>query len=406
MKKIVLIIAAMLIGATASLAQDLSGLARFDVSKSSIENKWRGVMLTLGLSQGVPWRVFTLDEPRRLVADFREVDWGDATGLSLDQTDRAGDVRFGQFQPGWSRMVVDLKAPLKLDAAEMRIDEDTGLAELQVDLALVSSAEFSETSGQPETPGWWLPPAAEVAKARMRQSGQEELTVVIDPGHGGIDPGAEHGDQTEKVLMLAMARELKDHLVRTNRMRVVLTRDDDSFVPLEMRVAIARHAEADLFITLHADALGQGQAHGATVYTLSDTASDKASAALAERHDRDDLLAGVDLRGQDDTIANVLMDLAWLENQPRSQAVANAIVLALDQAGTPLHKVPRRSAGFSVLKAPDIPSVLLEVGFLSSTKDRERLLDPEWRANTAAAITSAILSWSQTDAAIGDLVRQ
>ncbi|MDG1430775.1 MAG: N-acetylmuramoyl-L-alanine amidase [Paracoccaceae bacterium] len=406
MKKIVLIIAAMLIGATASLAQDLSGLARFDVSKSSIENKWRGVMLTLGLSQGVPWRVFTLDEPRRLVADFREVDWGDATGLSLDQTDRAGDVRFGQFQPGWSRMVVDLKAPLKLDAAEMRIDEDTGLAELQVDLALVSSAEFSETSGQPETPGWWLPPAAEVAKARMRQSGQEELTVVIDPGHGGIDPGAEHGDQTEKVLMLAMARELKDHLVRTNRMRVVLTRDDDSFVPLEMRVAIARHAEADLFISLHADALGQGQAHGATVYTLSDTASDKASAALAERHDRDDLLAGVDLRGQDDTIANVLMDLAWLENQPRSQAVANAIVLALDQAGTPLHKVPRRSAGFSVLKAPDIPSVLLEVGFLSSTKDRERLLDPEWRANTAAAITSAILSWSQTDAAIGDLVRQ
>ena len=127
---------------------------------------------------------------------------------------------------------------------------------------------------------------------------------------------------------------------------------------------------------------------------------------MAERHDRDDLLAGVDLSGQDDTIANVLMDLAWLENHPRSEAVANAIVLALDQAGTPLHKVPRRAAGFSVLKAPDIPSVLLEVGFLSSAKDRERILDPEWRANTAQAITNAILSWSQTDAAIGELVRQ
>lgn len=406
MKKIIVILLSLIISAGAALAQDLSALARFDAANSSVENKWRGVSLTLGLSQGVPWRVFTIDDPRRLVADFREVDWGDATVLDMEETDRVRGVRFGKFQPGWSRLVMDLKAPLKLDTAEMRIDEATGLAELQVDLTLVSEEEFAQSSGEPETPGWWVPPAAEVAKARMRQTGEGVLTVVIDPGHGGIDPGAEHGDQTEKELMLAMARELKEQLLRTNRMRVVLTRDDDSFVPLEMRVAIARHAEADLFISLHADALGQGQAHGATVYTLSDTASDKASAALAERHDRDDLLAGVDLSGQDDTIANVLMDLAWLENQPRSQAVANAIVLALDQAGTPLHKVPRRAASFSVLKAPDIPSVLLEVGFLSSLKDRERLMDPEWRASTAAAITSAILSWSQTDAAVGDLVRQ
>ena len=354
----------------------------------------------------MPWRVYTVDEPRRLVADFREVDWGDATELTFAQTDRVNAVRFGQFQPGWSRLVMDLNAPLALETAEMRVDEVSGQAELNVDLTLVSAEEFTASAGAPETPGWWLPPAADVAKARMRQTGEGILTVVIDPGHGGIDPGAQHGNQEEKHLMLAMARELKDHLLRTNRVRVILTRDDDSFVPLEMRVAIARHAEADLFISLHADSLGQGHAHGATVYTLAETASDEASAALAERHDRDDLLAGVDLSGQDDTIANVLMDLAWLENHPRSEAVANAIVLALDQAGTPLHKVPRRAAGFSVLKAPDIPSVLLEVGFLSSAKDRERILDPEWRANTAQAITNAILSWSQTDAAIGELVRQ
>ena len=387
-------------------AQDLSALARFDPEKSSLEEKWRGVSLSLGLSQGVPWRVYTVDEPRRLVADFREVDWGDATELTFAQTDRVNAVRFGQFQPGWSRLVMDLNAPLALETAEMRVDEVSGQAELNVELTLVSAEEFTASAGAPETPGWWLPPAADVAKARMRQTGEGILTVVIDPGHGGIDPGAQHGNQEEKHLMLAMARELKDHLLRTNRVRVILTRDDDSFVPLEMRVAIARHAEADLFISLHADSLGQGHAHGATVYTLAETASDEASAALAERHDRDDLLAGVDLSGQDDTIANVLMDLAWLENHPRSEAVANAIVLALDQAGTPLHKVPRRAAGFSVLKAPDIPSVLLEVGFLSSAKDRERILDPEWRANTAQAITNAILSWSQNDAAIGELVRQ
>lgn len=392
--------------ALSASAQDLSALARFDSEKSSLEEKWRGVRLSLGLSQGVPWRVYTLDEPRRLIADFREVDWGEATQLEFAETDRVDDVRFGQFQPGWSRLVMDLNAPLALDSAEMRIDETSGQANLNVHLTLVAPEEFTEKAGAPETPGWWLPPAAEVAKARMRQTGEGVLTVVIDPGHGGIDTGAEHGGEEEKHLMLAMARELKDHLLRTNRMRVIMTRDDDSFVPLEMRVAIARHAEADLFISLHADSLGQGNAHGATVYTLSETASDEASAALAERHDRDDLLAGVDLSGQDDTIATVLMDLAWLENHPRSEAVANAIVLALDQAGAPLHKVPRRSAGFSVLKAPDIPSVLLEVGFLSSAKDRERLTDPEWRSKTAAAITQAILSWSQTDAAVGDLVRQ
>ncbi len=406
MKRFLIAIFVLLVGGAPLGAQDLSALARFEPDKSGLEEKWRGVNLSLGLSQGVPWRVYTVDEPRRLIADFREVDWGEVSELSFPATDRVDAVRFGQFQPGWSRLVMGLNAPLALEAAEMRVDEVSGQAELNVDLTLVSTEEFTAGSGAPETPGWWLPPAADVAKARMRQTGEGVLTVVIDPGHGGIDPGAQHGDQEEKHLMLAMARELKDHLLRTNRARVILTRDDDSFVPLEMRVAIARHAKADLFISLHADALGQGQAHGATVYTLSETASDEASAALAERHDRDDLLAGVDLSGQDDTIANVLMDLAWLENHPRSEAVANAFVLALEQAGIPLHKVPRRSAGFSVLKAPDIPSVLLEVGFLSSAKDRERLKDPEWRAKTADAITDAILSWSQTDAAIGELVRQ
>lgn len=254
--------------------------------------------------------------------------------------------------------------------------------------------------------GWRNTPAAQVAKARMRQSGDGDITVVIDAGHGGIDPGAEHGDDTEKDLMLAMARELKDALLRAGRFNVILTREDDSFVPLETRVAIARHAEADLFLSLHADALGQGQATGATVYTLSETASDEASAALAERHDREDLLAGVDLSGQDDTIAGILMDLAWLENQPRSDAVANAIVLAFDQAGIALHKVPRRAAGFSVLKAPDIPSILIEVGYLSSKEDRDHITDPAWRATAVDAIRQAIESWVVTDAAIGNLVRQ
>lgn len=406
MKRLLAFIVALILMAVPVVAQDLSALARFDPENSQVTDRWRGARIELSLSQGVPWRVFTLDEPRRLVADFREVDWGDAVTLPVDSKDRISAVRFGKYQPGWSRMVVDLKAPLGLEAAEMRIDETTGRAVLDIGLALVTEEEFAANTGAPESPDWWTAPAAEVAKARMRQTGSERLTVVLDPGHGGIDPGASYDNAVEKHLMLKMARELKDALLRTDQLNVILTRDDDVFVPLETRVALARHAEADLFISLHADALSDGIAHGATVYTFSETASDEASAALAERHERSDLLAGVDLHGQDDTIASILMDLAWLENQPRSDSVANAIVLAMDQAGIVLHKVPRRAAGFSVLKAPDIPSVLIEVGYLSSLRDRERVTNPAWRMQMADAISNAVLSWIVTDAAEAELVRQ
>lgn len=406
MRHLAAAILALFLGASLAVAQDLTALARFDAEQSAVKDRWRGATIELMFSQGVPWRVFTLDDPRRLVVDFREVDWGGVYSLSAEDTERVSAVRLGQFQPGWSRMVVDLAAPLGLTSADMWVDETIGQAALEIVLELVSEDEFAASAGAPDMTGWRTTPAAQVAKARMRQTGDGDITVVIDAGHGGIDPGAEHGDDTEKDLMLAMARELKDALLRAGRFNVILTREDDSFVPLETRVAIARHAEADLFLSLHADALGQGQATGATVYTLSETASDEASAALAERHDREDLLAGVDLSGQDDTIAGILMDLAWLENQPRSDAVANAVVLAFDQSGIALHKVPRRAAGFSVLKAPDIPSILIEVGYLSSKTDRDHITDPAWRAAAVDAIRQAIESWVLTDAAIGNLVRQ
>jgi len=388
------------------MAQELGALARFDVEASSVREKWRGVAIELTLTQGVPWRIYSLDNPRRLIMDFREVDWGGRTTMPFEAGERISDVRMGRFQPGWTRMVVDLAAPLALKSAAMSVDEATGIAVLRADLELVSEEAYSARSGTPQSAGWGVPEAADVAKARVRQTGDGILTVVLDPGHGGIDPGAERDGYSEKDLMLTFAREVKDHLLRAGQMQVILTREDDSFVSLESRLAITRHAEADLFISFHADALGEGHAHGATVYTLSETASDDASAALAERHDRDDLLAGVNLEGQDDTIANVLMELARLENHPRSENLANAVVLGLDQAGAPLHKVPRRGAGFSVLKAPDIPSVLVEVGFLSSDRDRNNLIDPDWRADMAAAIAQAVQSWSTSDAATGELIRQ
>jgi N-acetylmuramoyl-L-alanine amidase len=200
--------------------------------------------------------------------------------------------------------------------------------------------------------------------------------------------------------MLTFARDLKELLLRDGRFTVVMTREEDIFVPLEARISVARDAGADLFLSLHADALAEGEAQGATVYTLSDEASDEAAAALAERHDRDDLLAGIDLSGQDDLVAEVLMDMARTETAPRTDRLADAVVAAIKAAELRMHRQPRQSAGFSVLKSPDIPSVLLEVGFLSSSRDLTRISDPKWRARMAEAILKGILEWSEEDAAL------
>lgn len=210
----------------------------------------------------------------------------------------------------------------------------------------------------------------------------------------------------EKDMMLIFALELKEVLVRAGGFEVVLTREDDSFVSLERRVAIAHRMRADLFLSLHADALHEGRAHGATVYTLSDSASDEASAALAERHNRADMLAGIDLHGKDDVVADVLMDLARMETQPRAERLADEIRAAIGDKGLPLHSRPLRHAGFSVLKSPDIPSALLELGFMSSPRDLANLTDPAWRASMAEALRDGLEAWRDRDAAAADLVRQ
>lgn len=386
--------------------RDFSGLARLDAAASSIEDGWRNVEIGLSLSQGVPYRIFSLDDPHRLVLDFREVDWRGVDASTLDRSEKVLDVRVGGFRPGWSRMVLDLSEPLAPAQVSLRIDEVTGRARLELELQPVTAEDFAQSTGAPDLPGWAVPGRALKAEKRPRQRGETPLVVVLDPGHGGIDPGAEVGDVAEKDLMLTFARELQEVLLRAGGFEVALTRADDSFVSLERRVALAHRMQADVFLSLHADALSEGRAHGATVYTLSDSASDKASAALAERHNRADMLAGVDLRGKDDVVADVLMDLARLETQPRAERLADAIRASIADHGLPLHSRPLRQAGFSVLKAPDIPSILLELGFMSSPRDMTHLTDPAWRAKMARALHDALAQWRIADAAAADLVRQ
>lgn len=379
-------------------AEELSALARLDPVASSVEAAADGGLdLRLEISRAVPWRLRFLAAPPRLVLDTREVDWTGVQGLEVPLPALA--LRAGNYRAGWSRLVIELAGPQALRAAEM-VTKGEG-AVIEISLAPTDPDGFAREAEKPDLPEWAPPEEAEVMAPLPEGAGP--LVVVLDPGHGGIDPGAERDGSVEADLMLTFARELKEGLLRSGGFSVVLTRDDDVFVPLEARTSIARAAEADVFISLHADALAEGEAQGATVYTLAEGASDEASAALAERHDRDDLLAGVDLSEQDDVVADVLMDMARTETQPRTERLAAAMVAAIKSAKLRMHRKPHQSAGFSVLKSPDIPSVLLELGFLSSERDHQRLIDPEWRAKMVEAIRLALVSWAQEETTLKTL---
>jgi N-acetylmuramoyl-L-alanine amidase len=229
---------------------------------------------------------------------------------------------------------------------------------------------------------------------------------MLDPGHGGIDPGAEADGLDEKTLMLTFARELREHLLRTGGFEVVMTRVDDQFVSLERRIALAHRAGADVFISLHADILSEGRAHGAAVYTLSDEASDVGGDKLAGRHDRGDLISGIDLSGADDQVADILLDIARQETKPRTDALARALADGMTQQGGPMNSRPIRTASFSVLKAADIPSVLVELGFLSSPRDLQNIRNPEWRVGMAQGIVDGLQKWRQDDLIKRSLIGQ
>jgi N-acetylmuramoyl-L-alanine amidase len=346
-----------------------------------------------------------MDGPPRLVVDFREVDFAALDRAALARPPAVAALRAGRLAAGWSRLVAELDGPWQVTQAEMRTARADGGALVRIALAPATPERFAALAAVEDPADWAMPRPAVVAEPRTRQRGDRPLVIVLDPGHGGIDPGAQHGGVSEADLMLRFARELKEVLARGGY-QVHLTRDDDVFVSLDGRIAVAQAVGADLFVSLHADAVTEGIATGATVYTLADEATDAAAAALAERHDRDSLLAGVDLRGQDDLVAAVLMELAQAQTAPRSDRLADAMVAALRDAGIRLHRVPRRGAAFSVLRAADIPSVLIELGYLSSSTDRRRLTDPDWRAEVAGALAASIAAWAVADAAEATLLRQ
>lgn len=368
------------------------GGARLIPERSQIVDAGSGIELRLTLDAAVPWRVFTLDAPRRLVVDLAQVDLAGADPAALDRSARVGALRMGVFRPGWSRLVLALDAPFRV--AEAGMQDTGGGARLEIVLQPVTAGEFAAGAGAPEDALWPMPrPAAPDAGDAKR----DRILVVLDPGHGGLDPGAERDGATEADLMLLFTRELREVLREDGRYEVRLTRDADLFVPLAARAGIARKFGADVFLSFHADALPEGRAHGATVYSLSEEASDSAAASLAARHDEADLLAGADISGAGDLVTEVLMDLARIETAPRAEALARQLVAAMGDAGLALYKQPVKRAGFSVLRAPDFPSLLIELGFLSEADDLANLRSAEWRAGMAAAIRAGLDAWVVQD---------
>lgn len=388
-------------------AQNLRALARVDNSQSGvIDVSDTEMALTLKLSQSVPYRIFTLSGPNRIVFDFKEVDWTGFSVKKAEMSEKIKNLRFGAFQAGWSRMVLELKEPMALDKAAMRVNSADGGAFLDAKFKLVSVKDFENKIGPRVKAGWDLPVPIEVTTPKTRQAGDRPLIVVLDPGHGGIDSGARNGDNYEKNLVLKFAVELKEVLILTGRYKAYLTRNDDTFISLPGRISLARAKGADVFISLHADALESGWATGTTVYSLSDKASNEASAYLAERQDHNDLLAGVDLTHQSDEVASVLMEMARVETKSRSDLLADMIVSGVAQSIGRLRKRPHLHAGFSVLKAPDIPSVLIELGFMSNKRDLNNLLNAKWRQQVIEGIVLALDAWSIEDAAQAQLLRQ
>ena len=359
-----------------------------DPARTSVRDGWRTLEVVLGFDRITPYRVFTLDDPRRLVVDIEGASFAALDADDMLSGERAAAVRFGPLRPGWSRMVIDLAEPLVIAEAGM-VAADEG-ADLTIVLQRTSPESFAASAGAPPDPGWDVVTGFDPkVAAELAQS--EEFVVVIDPGHGGIDPGANRGGIKEADLMLILAAELAIMLNAEKGLQAVMTREANVFVPLTARMSFARQVGADFFVSLHADALDQNEVRGASVYTLSADGGTQAAQRSVERHERGDLLAGVDLNATEDRVAAALMDLARAQTGPEGRRIADALVASLEARGVLLNTRPRREAQFSVLAAPDIPSVLVEAGFLSNAQDRAVLATPEGRARIARAIRDTVV---------------
>jgi N-acetylmuramoyl-L-alanine amidase len=347
-------------------------------------------------SRKVDIRAFTLANPYRVVIDMPQVTFQLPSRSGQGGRGLIKAFRFGLVMQGGSRMVIDLARPARIEKAFM-LDPGNGQpARMVLDLVAVDRDAFMRTIALDNRA-----PDSGISRRNGKDavaSSDPRPLIVIDPGHGGIDNGTQAANGvTEKSIVLEFSLMLRDTIEKTGKYRVVMTRSDDTFVPLSERVNAARSRQAALLLSVHADALarGDGDAQGATVYTLSDTASDAAAARLAESENRADVIAGMDLSAEPDDVADILIDLARRETKTFSMQFARGLVGEMKKA-TRLHKDPLKSAGFRVLRAPDVPSVLIELGYVSNRGDLKSLTSEAWRTRTAGSIAQAVDTFFKT----------
>lgn len=345
------------------------------------------------LNRKIDLVAFTLADPYRVVVDLPQTTFTLPAKAGEQARGLVKAFRYGLIMQGGSRIVLDTKGPVRLEKAFVLDAAEGQPARLVLDLIATDRTSFMRNIALENRPAHST--SIKPSEAPPKADGDVRPLIVLDPGHGGIDTGTKgSGGELEKDVVLAFAQTLREKLESSGKYRVAMTRADDTFIPLAERVRFARSRNAGLFISVHADALPrrEGQAEGATVYTLSENASDAEAARLAEAENKADVIAGVDLTTEPDDVANILVDLAQRETKTFSMQFARTLVGELKVAAR-LHKHPLKSAGFKVLLAPDVPSVLLELGYMSTKDDLKQLTSVAWRVRTAQALAQAVDSF-------------
>ena len=355
-----------------------------------------GYGLRLKLDEAVPFKVYSLNYPNRIVLELNTETHKTLNDFDIKSSPFLGEIKFKKLIDGWVAISIYIGKPAKVQNLTMKPHKlDASKIELSFELFPIVQYEFDrivEIFSDPSTDE----PAVTIEN-NFNNNKNNNLIVVIDPGHGGLDPGAQVKTIREADLMLSLAQVVVEEVKRLDNTEVILTRTSDQFMSLDKRLILAVQAGADVFISLHADTVEKGKASGSTVYTLSQEASDQASARLAARHGGNELISSVDLTGADTAITAALMGLLRQENTVRSNAFSKSIIKNLEYLSIKLNPKPSRKANFSVLKLPSVPSVLIETGFMSTSSDLQNLQDRDWAEKFALAISSGILEWVAGD---------